>query len=75
MLCQEICWVYLGFKERFRIHKSDINIGKVRCKVRVLASTVNRKMFCTKWWWDWQSFVGKIKIQAGAITYVKPRVK
>ena len=55
-----------GFKEQFTIHKSDINTGKVRCGMannllndcrsstskfeHLLANTVNRKSFCTKWW-------------------------
>ena len=71
-----------GFKERFRIRKSDINTDKARCgvanhllNVSRSSSIVNRKSFCTKWWWYWQSFVGKWKILASAIIYVKPRVK
>ena len=50
------------FKERFRIHKSDINTGQIRCCVGTIflmflalllvnlsyASTVHRKSFCSQ---------------------------
>ena len=60
------------FKQRFRIHKSDINTGQIRCCVGTIflmflalllvnlsyASTVHRKSFCSQWWRYWQ-FCGK----------------
>ena len=80
----------VGLKERFRIHKSDINTGKIMCgvasrlldvcpssasKLEYLQVQLENVSVYTKWSQYWQSFVGKRKILARAIIYVKPWVK
>ena len=83
-----------GYKERYRIHESDINTGKIGCgeiscgaanhplndsrsstsKFEYFTS-INRKSFCTKRWRYWQSFVGRRKMLASRIIYVKSEIK
>ena len=91
--CKYCCKQYVGsatgFKERFRIHKSDINTGKIRCgaanhllnvchysagKFEYLQVHLQKK-FPYKIWRYCQNFVGKRKILGSAIVYVKAQIK
>ena len=78
-----------GFKERIRIHKSDINTGKVRCGVanhllNVCRSSASKfeylqvqltENFLYKMMTILTKFSGKERILAGTIFYVKSQVK
>ena len=78
-----------GFKERIRIHKSDINTGKVRCGVanhllNVCRSSASKfeylqvqltENFLCKMMTILTKFSGKERILASTIFYVKSQVK
>ena len=78
-----------GFKERNRIHKSDINTGKVRCGVanhllNVCRSSASKfeylqvqltENFLCKMMTILTKFSGKERILASTIFYVKSQVK
>ena len=50
-----------GFKERFRIHKSDINTGKVRCGVANHLLNVCKSAICKTEYLHLPRFYGKEK--------------
>ena len=78
-----------GFKERFRIHNSDVNTGKTRCGVvnhlfNICRSSASKSEYLQVQLIENVSvqnnsgidrLVGKRKILASAIINVKPRVK
>ena len=79
-----------GFKEQFIVHKSDINTSKIRCGVANHLLNVCRSSASKFEYFQVQLiekvsmqndndiekvFVGKRKILACAIIYIKPRIK